>query len=133
MLVFLIALTLWFEARSEGPVGRRLVASVIWNRSGGDISMFDDVILAPKQFSCWNERSFTDEDIPAEVLSGGNKMDREAWLDCVSIAKEMIHMKFIPTTTANIYYNPDLTDGCPKAFKDLRVVTTYKKHIFLEE
>ena len=54
--------TLWGEARGEGTVGMRAVASVIWNRfqiarAAKGYWWGDDIVSIcqkPYQFSCWN-------------------------------------------------------------------------------
>ncbi len=56
--VYLLALCIWAEARSQGLEGMQAVGSVILNRAarpgwwGKDVK---SVILAPKQFSSFNE------------------------------------------------------------------------------
>ena len=51
-----LALTLYGEARGESVVGKIAVASVIRNRlhTGRWGTNYASVVLAPKQFSCWN-------------------------------------------------------------------------------
>jgi spore germination cell wall hydrolase CwlJ-like protein len=55
---YLLALCIWAEARNQGLEGMQAVGSVILNRVarpgwwGHDIK---SVVLAPKQFSCFNE------------------------------------------------------------------------------
>ena len=59
--ILIIALTLMAEARGETSEGRRAVASVIWHRAHERNQTWEDVCLAPKQFSCWNDRGPTEE------------------------------------------------------------------------
>lgn len=54
----LLARTAWGEARGEGAEGMKAVVNVIMNRvnrGGWYGSTVSDVVLKPKQFSCWNE------------------------------------------------------------------------------
>lgn len=51
----LLALTIWGEARGEPIEGQLAVANVIKNRVSSDGGDYYDVILKPKQFSCWNQ------------------------------------------------------------------------------
>lgn len=54
MDAYIVAATLWLEARGEGEQGMQAVMNVIMNRAGGDFSKTRSVVLKPKQFSCWN-------------------------------------------------------------------------------
>ena len=49
-----VANTLFAECRGESMAGQKAVASVIWNRAGGNPEKLESVCLARKQFSCWN-------------------------------------------------------------------------------
>lgn len=81
----LTAATIWLEAGSESNQGKLGVASVIWNRAGGarDIAK---VILAKKQFSCWNHRK----------LASFKPPKGEAYAYCLAIAKDMVDGNFVP-------------------------------------
>lgn len=54
----LTARTLWGEARGEGIRGMQAVANVITNRVNAGKwygRTYEEVVLKPYQFSCWNE------------------------------------------------------------------------------
>jgi 8-oxo-dGTP pyrophosphatase MutT (NUDIX family) len=51
---YVIAATLWGEARGEGEVGMHAVMNVIMNRAHGNFKKAKDVVLKPYQFSIWN-------------------------------------------------------------------------------
>ena len=54
----LMARTLYGEARGEGDQGMQAVANVIMNRVNAGKwygKTVEEVVLKPKQFSCWNE------------------------------------------------------------------------------
>lgn len=54
----LTARTIWGEARGEGIRGMQAVANVIRNRVKAGSwygQTYEDVVLKPYQFSCWNE------------------------------------------------------------------------------
>lgn len=92
----IVAKTLFGEARGEGEMGLKGVASVIWNRAGGDISKLKSVCLKPKQFSCWNDGVVT-----------VNQKDKKAVASyqlCVKIAESMFRKTFEPAITADHYY-----------------------------
>lgn len=84
-LVKLVADTLYLEAGGESSFGRLGVASVIWNRAKG--SSLDRVILAKKQFSCWNSVSS-----PMRYRSPDNASYRH----CVLVARDMVAGTFVP-------------------------------------
>lgn len=92
----IIAKTLYHEARGEGEIGLRAVASVIHNRSlvnnGKVTSDFcASEALKKNQFSCWNGKS---------LRSGTGK----AWNVCVKIAKEIDSGTFKTTHKYTHYY-----------------------------
>jgi spore germination cell wall hydrolase CwlJ-like protein len=92
-----LAKTIYAEARGESYEGKIAVASVIYNRAKGNVEKMDDVCLARKQFSCWND---------GPIPEGSGKM----WDQSVQIANDMVKGNFNPTTKADHYYNPDLAD-----------------------
>ena len=103
-----VARTIYAEARSEGEVGMKAVASVIWNRAGGKAENLVKVVSKKKQFSCWNkydggwdDRSFKFK-IPMSVFIPGK--NREAWNVCVKLAGDLVSEKFTSTIgNRNIY------------------------------
>lgn len=54
---YIVAATIWGEARGEGEKGMLAVLNVIMNRAKGDISKAKEIVLKPKQFSFWNSKS----------------------------------------------------------------------------
>lgn len=90
-----IALTLYLEAGNQDTVGKECVASVIWNRAGGDPKKLVAVCLAKKQFSCWNKRR------PASVKVKTNVSYRI----CELIAKDMVRGTFcVPYRMLGVNY-----------------------------
>lgn len=51
---YIVAATLWGEARQDGEIGMQAVMNVIMNRAKGDFNKASGVVLKPKQFSMWN-------------------------------------------------------------------------------
>lgn len=89
--------TLYHEARGEGEVGIRAVASVIYNRamkSSGkaDYSALSAECLKKYQFSCWNGKN--------DLTKGQGKV---ADL-CMKVAKEMVAGTFKPTHSYTYYH-----------------------------
>lgn len=119
--IILIALTLHGEAGIEPFSGKQAVASVIYNRAGGDLEKIQAVILKPKQFSCWNNN------VPiADTLPTGS-----AWDDCVLIAKAMVDGSFNPVTNASHYFNPSISN--PAWARGMEYCATINRHVFLRE
>lgn len=92
-----VARTIYAEARGESSEGKKAVASVIWNRAGGDVGKLAKVVTAPKQFSCWNSGT------PA-AGSGA------AWNECVRLAEDLVSGSFTPSGNWNHYFNPKLAN-----------------------
>lgn len=51
--VWVMAQTIWGEARGEPVLGQRAVAAVIWNRAQHGQQSLTKVCKQPYQFSCW--------------------------------------------------------------------------------
>jgi spore germination cell wall hydrolase CwlJ-like protein len=92
-----VSRTIFAEASGETEEGMVAVASVIWNRSQGDIGRFSEVCLKRDQFSCWN----------AKTPSAGTG---EAWDFCTTLSQVMTAGRFVPTGTWDHYYNPEKCD-----------------------
>jgi len=82
----LTAATLYLEAGSESNHGKLGVASVIWNRSCGAKNL-SKVILARKQFSCWNHRKLASFKPPKNA----------SYAYCLAVAKDMVDGNFVPS------------------------------------
>jgi len=52
--LFWLTLTIYHEARGESPAGQRAVAKVILNRAKKNGWPVSNIVLARKQFSCFN-------------------------------------------------------------------------------
>lgn len=122
----LLARTIWGEARGEGVDGMKAIANVIMNRvkkGGWWGSTVADVVLFPKQFSCWNEN-----DVNYIATKNVTEDDDDFyWL------KNIIAPKAI---SGNL---PDNTDGAthyhavyvkPSWVKSMKQTATIGNHIF---
>lgn len=92
-----IADTLYLEARGEGEHGMRAVATVIYNRAGGDAENMVAVCLKPKQFSCWNGSRRRD-------IAPTSPPDIKAYNTCLAIEKELLTGDFKPLGNWTHYY-----------------------------
>jgi len=111
-LLEIISKTLWAEVRGESFDGIKAVASVIMNRAKQDINNIKDVILKPKQFSCWNNGT--------PVVTIKNDSDNLLWMSIMLLAESMINGGFIPIGDWTHYYNPKLCN--PKWAKGISFV-----------
>jgi len=131
--VFWIVLTVFCEARNQTPKGQKDVVKVIINRANKNNWDVSNVVLARKQFSCFNNGLMgAFQQIPNElqyiasvtrnVLEGINE-----WM-CGNDLKGATH-----------YYNPKLTNngkgGFPNTWKKekMKILFQEKDHIFLTE
>ena len=116
----IIADTLYMEARGEGELGMRAVATVIYNRAKGDVNKLEAVCLAPKQFSCWNNRSKA----PLRTKAS----DIRAYSLCLKIEQELKAQKFYPIGNWTHYHTKDITPYWNKNRKGELI----GNHIFLK-
>lgn len=112
----ILARTIYAEAEGEPYEGKKAVASVIYNRAGGDVGKMPYVVTKKYQFSCWNGGT------PA-------KGKGKAWDDCVKLAEELISGNFSPTTKHTHYYNPRKAN--PTWARNVKDKTVINNHVFL--
>jgi len=120
-ILFIIALTLWGEARGEGEEGMKMVASVIWNRAENRDMSLDDVCMQPRQFSSWDD---------GVISLNEDQLKSKEWRMCMMIAADMVEMKFVPITTADHFYNPETAS--PMWADKMKFVYKYGNHVFLK-
>ena len=101
---YIVATTLWGEARGEGEKGMQAVMNVIMNRAKGNFAKAKDVVLAPKQFSMWNSVANAEE--TALAVARENR-GNEQWQQAIRIADKSSagHLPDI-TGGATFYFNP---------------------------
>lgn len=126
----IVAETLWREARGEGRKGIEAVASVIWNRMKEKGISATAVCLEKGQFSCWKNERNVKEFTPwgRHNLLNMNPTEHEIWNYCVSLARVIVYGTFVPTLTANHYYNPSKCR--PKWGRRMRCVKVIGNHRF---
>lgn len=136
----IVALTLFGEARGEGPEGRIAVANVIRNRMLARRGTFGltlrEVCLKPNQFSCWM--------VAGGSLNHGVLMDtalvlsREAAIgpvlkECRWIARGLFANEFVDNTHgASHYLTASLFQEKPPSWaRGQKVLATIGAHVFL--
>ena len=123
---YIVATTLWGEARGEGEKGMQAVMNVIMNRTKGNFKKAKDVVLAPKQFSMWN--SVTNAEgtalAAAQKYRGG-----EQWQQAIRIVDLAASGK-LPDITggATFYFNPKKSN--PSWAKKMKKAVTIGNHDF---
>ena len=137
----LLALCIWAEARNQGLEGMQAVGSVILNRAsrpgwwGRDIK---SVILAPKQFSCFNSddpKTPRDESDPQREKLVAIAADFISALlvdallrACRWIAQGLIEKQLLSNVGKAVYYHTKSCD--PKWDDNKKPVATVKDHLF---
>ena len=123
--------TLWGEARGEPVHGIVAVACVIYNRAYRDAFVSHDdhldldtripkMCLARKQFSCWVESEFTQQQPDPNSFK---------WHVCQEIGRELLH-GFVPLFNATHYYARTMSVK-PEWADELEFVDCVGNHIFL--
>lgn len=132
----IIALTLYGEARGEGPAGRIAVANVLRNRLLCNRTAFGltlrDVCLRPKQFSCWNpsDPNFALLLDTAKLLTDGATVG-PVLRECRWIADGLLSGSFVDNTHgASHYLRTELIQTTAWS-RDQRVLAIIGAHSFL--
>jgi N-acetylmuramoyl-L-alanine amidase len=113
MDAYVVAATLWMEARGEGEHGMHAVLNVIMNRAKGDFSKAKEVSLKPKQFSAWNSISNPEQKTIQiyQSLKGKNTADSKAFSTALNLVNQALTGKLTDITDgATFYFNPKLAN-----------------------
>lgn len=116
----LLALCIWREARGESFHGKVLVGDVIKNRvlDARWPNNYRDVVLQPKQFSCFNAGDPNAILFPTSVDA--------SWQDAL-LAADQVAAAEQPSTTANHYH----VVGLRPAWADAAKITDREgRHVF---
>ena len=114
----IIALTILAEARGEGERGMYAVAAVIAQRAFEKKQTPEQICLARKQFSCWNNKSVKD----LEPL-----MKEKQSKYAITLAKNIMHLSRDLTGFANHYHNKSVKPYWASGVKPTKVIGN---HIF---
>jgi putative nucleotidyltransferase with HDIG domain len=123
---YIVATTLWGEARGEGEKGMQAVMNVIMNRVKGDFKKAKDIVLAYHQFSMWND--VTDPETTALAAARKYRED-ESWQKAIRIVDLAASGK-LPDITggATFYFNPK--KASPSWAKAMKKTITIGNHDF---
>ena len=134
---YLVAATLWKEARGEGMNGMIAVMNVIQNREKDrhmKAKNMRDVVLKAKQFSCWNGVSNPDQEVRqiAEGARMGKIADAKEFQLALQIVSAALEGKLKDITGgARFYFNPKLV--LPVWSKSLKKTVRIGNHDFYKE
>ena len=127
--IILLAGLIFLEARGEPFKGKTLVADVAINRRNKSKKSLSAVMLAPKQFSCFNNHARMVEFF-GEVAAGRRKND-QVWNDCLLIARVACRPGYEPKTRIDHYYAPARLKKPPYWAAKMEEVERIGGHVFL--
>jgi spore germination cell wall hydrolase CwlJ-like protein len=117
--ITIVALTLFGEGAGESMIGKRLVASTIWARAGGNAERLAAVCKERRQFSCWNNGKTPT--VPDDEPS------RRTWCDCVETSVEMFNGTFTPVMRVTHYHTTDVN---PRWNRKMKQIGRWGRHDF---
>jgi len=123
--IHIAAATICAEAGGEPFAGQVMVGETIANRAINSGKSIRDVCLAPKQFSCWNNRG-------AMGLKMQTMRKHPSWNDCLMIAEGICRPAYTPVSPATHYYAPKRCKK-PSWAKRMRLVAVFGNHRFYKE
>lgn len=105
----ILGLTIVGEGRGEPIESQVAIGCVIRNRMHNSPSRYanlSDVILEPKQFSCWNDNDVNKAYLfeLAQQLINGQKIDDPYIRQCFLVAKGIVNWDIIDNTRGAMYY-----------------------------
>lgn len=104
--VEIVGLTLIGEARGETIAGQVAVGSVIRNRANSRKQTYQQICLAPEQFSCWNHTD-TNYSLLMELsdqLIAGQKIVDPYLRQCMFVAKGIVEGDIFDNTNGAMNY-----------------------------
>ena len=122
--VFIAAATICAEAGGEPYAGQFMVGETIANRAIQSYASVRDICLAPKQYSCWNNRGTME--LRMQTMRG-----HPAWKDCLQIAENICQLGYTPVSPVTHFYAPKRCK--PKWAKQMRLVAVVGNHRFYME
>jgi len=122
--IHVAAATICAEAGGEPFAGQVMVGETIANRAINSGKSIRDVCLAPKQFSCWNNRGTME-------LRMQTMRKHPAWGDCLRIAESICQPGYKPMLPVTHFYAPKLCH--PAWAKRMLLVAVVGNHRFYVE
>jgi spore germination cell wall hydrolase CwlJ-like protein len=119
------ASTICAEAGGEPFAGQVMVGETIANRAIQSGMSIRAVCLAPKQFSCWNNRG-------TMWLRMQTMRKHPAWADCVKVAETICKQGYKPVSPVTHYYAFKKIN-MPAWAESMKLVSIVGGHYFLRE
>lgn len=126
--LFWLTLTVYHEARGESPEGQKAVVKVILNRSKSKKSPISKIVLARKQFSCYNEGLESPTLWIREL-----ETFRKLLLTCQEGYDEWLGGDALGGATHYYALKGMLNKTPPYWASSMKVITEINNHIFLKE
>ena len=128
---YILAATLWGEARGEGEKGMQAVLNVIMNRANGKFDKAVKIALQPSQFSFWN--NITNKSEYATTLATrartGNLQDSSKFTLALQLVEKARTGTLNDVTGGALYYfNPNKVN--PNWAKKMTKTATIGNHDF---
>lgn len=103
----LLALTIWGEARGDGPEAMRAVGHVIANRMEAERfgDSVKDVVWKRKAFSCWNPGDPNREAMSNIAQLPKESVDRKRWQQALQISQEILSGRSRDITNGALFYH----------------------------
>jgi len=118
------AATICAEAGGEPFAGQVMVGETIANRAINSGKSIRDVCLAPRQYSCWNNRGTME-------LRMQTMRTHPAWESCLRIAENICQPGYNPASPVTHFYAPKLCK--PSWAKRMRLIAVVGNHRFYME
>jgi N-acetylmuramoyl-L-alanine amidase len=131
----LLALTIWGEARQDGPKGMRAVGHVIINRMKSKRAFGNDVahvVWHRKAFSCWNEGDPNREAMEKIKQLPKGSPDYQRWMEAKKIATQLLAGELRDITHGSLFYYADSMDNPPAWAHGVPAVAHIGNHTFLK-
>ena len=135
----IIARTLFMEARSEYKnEGLQAVASVIFNRAGGNTNKFVSVCFEKGQFAVWNKYNPTENpeyspenyEVQVPWQANQNVIEMAAWKSCEKWAKQMVDGTFTSNIGNRNMYDTESSGSLQSWWDQMKDKKTIGPHTF---
>jgi 8-oxo-dGTP pyrophosphatase MutT (NUDIX family)/spore germination cell wall hydrolase CwlJ-like protein len=117
---YILAATIWLEARGEGKEGMQAVLNVIMNRAHNNFDKAKDIAISPNQFSVWNK--VKNKEKMAMTIADRCRSKTVEGCDMFPIALDLVDK-------AKKGILPDITDKATHYFNPRIVVPTWAKNM----
>lgn len=132
---FMLAATIWAEARGEGYDGMRAVGYVIANRLKKNFrtdGTIEGTVKYPRQFSCWNSNDPNLSKMTPEYLENSTGQDYYRWETAKQIATDIMRTGTrYDITNGSLFYHADYVKPNWMSKKDKSVIIG--QHIFYKK